>query len=84
METSKFEKKRGRIRKKLEAIKNGTVLDTPSPCSSLSEGLDMFPESPQVKILQILLHFCMLENYLRCLKIFTQLTRGWKTFLHLN
>ncbi|CAG7838230.1 unnamed protein product [Allacma fusca] len=40
METSKFEKKRGRIRKKLENLRNG-VID--SPCSSLSEGLDIFP-----------------------------------------
>jgi hypothetical protein len=47
METSKYEKKRGRIRKKIEQMRNGTtVLDTPSPCSSLSEGLDIFPESP--------------------------------------
>jgi hypothetical protein len=48
METSKFEKKRGRIKKKLEAIRNGVNVDTPSPSSSLSEGLDNFPESPQV------------------------------------
>ncbi|CAL8108851.1 unnamed protein product [Orchesella dallaii] len=52
METSKYEKRRGRIRKRIEALKNGTtVLDTPSPCSSLGEGLDVFPgsdESPSV------------------------------------
>jgi len=48
METSKFEKKRGRIKKKLEAMRNGLALDTPSPASSLSEGLDLFPESPHV------------------------------------
>lgn len=44
METSKYEKKRGRIRKKIEAMRmNGTLLDAQSPCSSLSEGLDLFP-----------------------------------------
>lgn len=45
METSKFEKRRGRVKKKVEALRNG--LDaTPSPSSSVSEGLDMFPDSP--------------------------------------
>lgn len=45
METQKYEKKRGRVKKKVEALRNG--LDaTPSPSSSVSEGLDMFPESP--------------------------------------
>lgn len=57
METSKYEKRRGRIRKRIEALKNGTtVLDTPSPCSSLGEGLDVFPgsdESPSVILLVI-------------------------------
>jgi len=49
METSKYEKRRGRIRKKIEHMRNGTlVTDTSSPCSSLSEGLDAFPESPHV------------------------------------
>ncbi|RWS26941.1 forkhead box protein O-like protein [Leptotrombidium deliense] len=47
METQKYEKKRGRVKKKVEALRNGVVLDTtPSPSSSVSEGLDMFPESP--------------------------------------
>ncbi|XP_046667967.1 forkhead box protein O isoform X2 [Homalodisca vitripennis] len=45
METSKFERKRGRVKKKVEALRNG--LDaTPSPSSSISESLDLFPESP--------------------------------------
>lgn len=43
METSKFEKKRGRIKKKLEAIRNGTIA---SPGSSVSEGLDVLSGSP--------------------------------------
>ncbi|XP_015789420.1 forkhead box protein O [Tetranychus urticae] len=47
METQKYEKKRGRVKKKVEALRNGTILDDkPSPGSSVSEGLDMFPESP--------------------------------------
>lgn len=48
METQKYEKKRGRVKKKVEALRNGLSLDhtTPSPSSSVSEGLDMFPESP--------------------------------------
>ena len=48
METSKYEKKRGRVKKKIEALKNGLSVDqtTPSPSSSVSEGLDMFPDSP--------------------------------------
>ncbi|XP_065348148.1 forkhead box protein O-like isoform X2 [Cloeon dipterum] len=45
METSKFEKRRGRVKKKVEQLRNG--LDTtPSPSSSVSEGVDQFPESP--------------------------------------
>jgi hypothetical protein len=44
METSKYEKKRGRIRKKIEAMRNGISVVDGSPCSSLSEGLDLFPE----------------------------------------
>ncbi|XP_014254467.1 forkhead box protein O isoform X2 [Cimex lectularius] len=45
METSKFEKRRGRVKKKVEALRSG--LDaTPSPSSSVSESLDLFPESP--------------------------------------
>lgn len=49
METSKFEKRRGRVKKKVEAMRNGGVLPldaTPSPSSSVSEGLDQFPDSP--------------------------------------
>ncbi|KAL0280880.1 UNVERIFIED_CONTAM: hypothetical protein PYX00_002043 [Menopon gallinae] len=48
METSKFEKRRGRVKKKVEALRNGTINTdaTPSPSSSVSEGLDMFPDSP--------------------------------------
>lgn len=48
METQKYEKKRGRVKKKIEALKNGLNVDhtTPSPSSSVSEGLDTFPESP--------------------------------------
>lgn len=44
METQKYEKKRGRVKKKVEALRNGA---TPSPSSSVhSEGQDLFPESP--------------------------------------
>lgn len=47
METSKFEKRRGRVKKKVEALRNGLTADaTPSPSSSVSEGLDLFPDSP--------------------------------------
>lgn len=45
METSKFERKRGRVKKKIANMKNG-IIDAHSPSSSLSEGLDTFPESP--------------------------------------
>lgn len=46
--TQKLEKKRGRVKKKLEAMRNGVAPPdiTPSPSSSISEGLDMFPDSP--------------------------------------
>ncbi|XP_046654259.1 forkhead box protein O-like isoform X3 [Daphnia pulicaria] len=47
METSKYEKKRGRVKKKVEALRAG-LMTTPSPSSSVSEGLDMFPESPHL------------------------------------
>lgn len=54
METSKFEKRRGRAKKRVEALRNGQMTGmvgvlndaTPSPSSSVSEGLDLFPESP--------------------------------------
>lgn len=46
METSKFEKRRGRVKKKVEALRNGLAEATPSPSSSVSEGLDLFPDSP--------------------------------------
>ncbi|XP_045480751.1 forkhead box protein O-like [Harmonia axyridis] len=48
METSKFEKRRGRVKKKVEMLRKGRVLHdtTPSPSSSISEGLDKFPDSP--------------------------------------
>ncbi|GJQ72746.1 hypothetical protein Trydic_g1401 [Trypoxylus dichotomus] len=46
METSKFEKRRGRVKKKVDAIRNGLVEATPSPSSSVHEGLDDFPDSP--------------------------------------
>jgi len=48
METQKYEKKRGRVKKKIEQLKNGLNVDqtSPSPSSSVSEGLDMFPDSP--------------------------------------
>lgn len=44
METQKYEKKRGRVKKKVEALRNSGA--TPSPSSSVSEGQDLFPESP--------------------------------------
>lgn len=63
METQKYEKKRGRVKKKVEAMRNGlssleanslqnvntgnnTGGGNTSPSSSISEGLDIFPESP--------------------------------------
>ncbi|XP_018574885.1 forkhead box protein O isoform X2 [Anoplophora glabripennis] len=49
METSKFEKKRGRAKKKVEILRNGGGClpdTTPSPSSSVSESLDLFPDSP--------------------------------------
>ncbi|XP_013777148.1 forkhead box protein O-like [Limulus polyphemus] len=44
METQKYEKKRGRVRKKVEALRNGLDARSTSPPSA--EGLDTFPESP--------------------------------------
>ncbi|KAL5243485.1 hypothetical protein ACI65C_010895 [Semiaphis heraclei] len=47
METPKFEKKRGRVKKVVEAIRNGLQPEnTPSPSSSISENSDMIPVSP--------------------------------------
>uniref|UniRef100_A0A336LVK8 Forkhead box protein O n=1 Tax=Culicoides sonorensis TaxID=179676 RepID=A0A336LVK8_CULSO len=56
METSKFEKRRGRAKKRVEALRSAQALGlananvmndaTPSPSSSISEGLDLFPDSP--------------------------------------
>lgn len=47
METSKFEKRRGRVKKKVEMMRNGALPDQPpSPSSSVSESLDLFPDSP--------------------------------------
>lgn len=50
METQKYEKKRGRVKKKVEALRaggiSGVVHENTSPSSSVSEGLDAFPESP--------------------------------------
>lgn len=58
METSKFEKKRGRAKKKVEMIKNGCFPDTtPSPSSSVSESLDLFPDSPIHRSVNILFYY---------------------------
>ncbi|ALC46083.1 foxo, partial [Drosophila busckii] len=50
METSRYEKRRGRAKKRVEILRQtgATGLNdaTPSPSSSVSEGLDHFPESP--------------------------------------
>lgn len=83
METSKFEKRRGRVKKRVEQMRNGgiaseSVLKYPLPCfnsphctsdasgvlndvnsspgSSVSEGLDLFPESPLHRYLSSLWH----------------------------
>ncbi|KAI4502009.1 hypothetical protein M0802_002691 [Mischocyttarus mexicanus] len=47
METSKFEKRRGRVKKKVEALRNGVLQADaiPSPSSSVSESLDLFSDS---------------------------------------
>lgn len=45
MEGGRYEKKRGRVKKKMEALRNG--LDTTSsPSSSMNENLDLYPDSP--------------------------------------
>ncbi|XP_076352156.1 forkhead box protein O3-like isoform X2 [Tachypleus tridentatus] len=46
METQKYEKKRGRVRRKVEALRSGLNTSSASPPSKLPEGLDTFPESP--------------------------------------
>jgi len=39
----------GRVKKKVEMMRNGTLPDQPpSPSSSVSESLDLFPESPTI------------------------------------
>lgn len=48
MEAKTMEKRRGRVKKKVEAIRNGITDATPSPSSSVSEGLDLFPDSPPI------------------------------------
>lgn len=65
METSKYEKRRGRAKKRVEALRTaGLPLDStefissmnnvsPSPSSSISEGLDLFPDSPLHRYLSI-------------------------------
>lgn len=45
METSKFEKRRGRVKKKVDALRSGLEANI-SPTSSVSENLDQFPDSP--------------------------------------
>lgn len=88
METSKYEKRRGRIRKRIEALKNGTtVLDTPSPCSSLGEGLDVFPgsdESPSVIAHVIIIkYFYSLREFFFLVPFFWDEGKG-KKFFFLN
>lgn len=46
MDTPKGEKRRGRVKKKVEALRNGLIEAVPSPNSSIHEGLDEFPDSP--------------------------------------
>ncbi|XP_067617885.1 forkhead box protein O [Eurosta solidaginis] len=50
METSRYEKRRGRAKKRVEALRQAGITGlndaTPSPSSSISEGLDHFSESP--------------------------------------
>ncbi|XP_076633314.1 forkhead box, sub-group O [Colletes latitarsis] len=48
MEPGKLEKRRCRVRKKIEALRNGGLQTDaiPSPSNSVNEGLDQFPESP--------------------------------------
>lgn len=55
METQKFEKRRGRVKKKIDAMRAANAglgaggipsETTPSPSSSVSEGLEIYPDSP--------------------------------------
>lgn len=50
METSKMEKRRSRVKRRVEALRNAGIStinhQTHSSSSSVSEGLDMFPDSP--------------------------------------
>lgn len=46
METSKFEKRRGRVKKKVEALRSSLQQTSGSPSSSIIETLDLFPDSP--------------------------------------
>lgn len=68
METSKFEKRRGRVKKKVEALRAAGE-PTPSPSSSVSESLDLFPESPlhgfQLRYEFVSFHFPFAEKLLR-------------------
>lgn len=50
METSKFEKRRGRVKKKVDALRNGIETNI-SPSSSVSETVDHFPEYPESPLL---------------------------------
>ncbi|XP_013782300.1 forkhead box protein O-like [Limulus polyphemus] len=45
METQKYEKKRGRVKKKVEALRNELNISSGSPTATVSEGRDTFPES---------------------------------------
>lgn len=52
METSKFEKRRGRVKKKVDALRNGAIeAINVSPSSSVSETVDLFPEYPESPLL---------------------------------
>ncbi len=52
METSKFEKRRGRVKKKVDALRNSATAEpSVSPTSSVSETVDLFPDFPESPIL---------------------------------
>ncbi|XP_076317408.1 forkhead box protein O-like [Tachypleus tridentatus] len=46
METHKYEKKRGRVKKKVEALRNELEVGSGCPTAAVSEERDSFPESP--------------------------------------